>query len=75
MENDEHKQVPDSQAGNAGSMPLVAGRDNINELELPSLSLKERCERLLQDQADLQRFNVACKEDERRLDFWKICQI
>ena len=66
MEGDNHVHVPDSQAGNMGSMPLDAGRDNVEELELPSLSLKDRCERLLRDQADLQRFNVACKEDDRR---------
>ena len=36
------------------------------ELGLPDLSVHDKCERLVRDQASVKMFNRACAEDDRR---------
>ena len=73
MDLDQSGIVPDSQVvADMGSAELLleGGEDQDlevgAEIELPLLSLEERCGRLVEDQARLQRFNAACAEDDRR---------
>ena len=64
--------VPESQDCDVGSVHEGAVQQQEEdhevdaELGLPDLSMRDKCERLQRDQADIRRFNVACNEDDRR---------